>query len=77
MFDTEKALNKMLGNDYKEDKKMKPRIHNKRMRRTVNHAAGGMVLGYFIGAPGLGAAIGVVHANKDMGKKFIKYVDKK
>jgi len=47
----------------------------KRTKRTIMEGAGGGILGSFIGVPGLGVAAGVVHANKDRIKKFVKNID--
>ncbi len=45
------------------------------MERTFKEGLGGGILGAFIGAPGLGMAIGVMHANKDKLKEFAKNAD--
>lgn len=42
---------------------------------TFKQGVGGGILGAFVGAPGLGMAAGVLHANKDKVKQFVSDVD--
>ncbi len=51
------------------------KLMDKGMKRTILEGAGGGLLGSFIGMPGLGVAAGVIHANKDKIKKFVKKID--
>ena len=48
-----------------------------RTERTFKQGLAGGILGAVVGVPGVGAAIGIAHANKDKIKKFAKDVDKK
>lgn len=45
------------------------------LEKTFKQGLGGGILGAFVGAPGLGMAIGVLHANKDKVKQFANDVD--
>ena len=47
----------------------------KRTKKTIIEGGCGGLVGSFIGAPGLGIAAGVIHANKDKIKKFVKDID--
>jgi len=45
------------------------------LKKTFKYGVGGGILGFCIGAPGLGVALGVAAANKKPIKKFIKKLD--
>ena len=47
----------------------------KRTKKTIIEGGAGGLLGSFIGMPGIGVAAGVIHANKDKIKKFVKDID--
>ena len=44
----------------------------KETEKTFKYGAAGGLLGLFVGAPGLGVAVGVLAANKKPIKKFVK-----
>lgn len=46
------------------------------MEETFKQGLGGGILGAFVGAPGLGMTLGVLHANKSLIKDGAKTVDK-
>jgi len=48
-----------------------------RTEKTFKQGLAGGILGAVVGVPGVGAAIGIAHANKDKIKKFAKDADKK
>ena len=54
---------------------MPTRKSKNQINATMNQGIGGGILGAFVGAPGLGVAIGIIHANKDKIKKNIKKFD--
>ena len=45
---------------------------DKRTKKTIAQGAGFGLLGCLVGAPVLGVAVGVAHANKDKIKKYYK-----
>jgi len=47
----------------------------KRTKKTIIEGGCGGLLGACVGMPGLGVAAGVIHANKDKVKKFVKDID--
>ena len=47
----------------------------KRTKKTIIEGGFGGIVGSFIGMPGIGVAAGVIHANKDKIKKFVKDID--
>jgi hypothetical protein len=54
---------------------MNKRNDDDRTNRTFKQGVVGGVLGAFVGAPGLGAGLGILNANKDKIKEFGQDVD--
>lgn len=79
-FNPDNVVGNIIGNKNvkpKNTQNTQPKhyIKDKDTRKNVNYAVGGGLLGAFVGAPGVGVALGLVAANKDKLEKFAKRFD--
>ena len=79
-FDSENVVGNILGKKKAKETKgpnqPKHFIENKEARKNVQYAVGGGLLGAFVGAPGIGVAVGLLAANKGKLEKTAKNFDK-
>jgi len=77
-FDSENVVGNILGDKKVKQKRQpqqKPLIRDPETRKNVNYGVGGAVVGALVGAPFLGAAVGLAAANKEKIKKSAKKFD--
>ena len=79
-FHPDNVIGNIMGDKRKQEvNKSQPKhfIKDKETRKNVNFAVGGGLLGAFVGAPGIGVAVGLLAANKGKLEKVAKTVDNK
>ncbi|MAH45324.1 hypothetical protein CMI37_05820 [Candidatus Pacearchaeota archaeon] len=64
------------GSSLKKSKNYNQKLSDFNFNKTTRYGIGGGLLGVFVGAPFVGAAIGMLAANKDKIKKSAKKYDK-